>query len=211
MSLYDDLGVAPEASSAEIKSAFRKLAQKHHPDKEGGDHEKMQVIQHAYDVLSDQMKRDYYDRTGQDGGVPDHKAQAISFIAGMFSELIAGDLYGNIIEQCRNGVTDKGREVDVALKKINSQAEKLDRNRKRVISKSGGHNIFAMVLEAKLNEAMGHINTLEERKKVLQECHLLLDDHEDTQPQQPNFVTPNQTLIDAILGGRRSAFVTGGS
>merc|ERR1719460_3050014 len=62
---YKLLEVEKNASSAEIKKAYRKLAVKHHPDK-GGDPEKFKEITRAYEVLSDSEKRSKYDRGGED-------------------------------------------------------------------------------------------------------------------------------------------------
>lgn len=63
---YDVLGVDRSASDAEIKSAFRKLAKKYHPDlnKEPDAAEKFKEVQEAYDVLSDEQKRKTYDQFG---------------------------------------------------------------------------------------------------------------------------------------------------
>ena len=57
---YETLGVSKTATPEEIKTAYRKLASKHHPDK-GGDTSKFQEIQTAYDTLSDPVKRQQYD------------------------------------------------------------------------------------------------------------------------------------------------------
>ena len=72
---YEVLGVSKTATDAEIKSAFRKLAKKYHPDvsKEKDAAEKFKEVQEAYSVLSDKEKRDKYDRFGhaafdQNGG-----------------------------------------------------------------------------------------------------------------------------------------------
>lgn len=64
---YKTLGVSRDASSSEIKKAFRKLAQKHHPDA-GGSEEKFKEINEAYEVLSDKKKRQVYDQFGSMGG-----------------------------------------------------------------------------------------------------------------------------------------------
>jgi molecular chaperone DnaJ len=63
---YDVLGVDKSASEAEIKSAFRKLAKKYHPDlnKEPDAAEKFKEVQEAYDVLGDEQKRKTYDQYG---------------------------------------------------------------------------------------------------------------------------------------------------
>lgn len=62
--LYGDLGISQDASAEEIRKAYRKLAMKHHPDKEGGDEEKFKELSHAYEVLSDDKQRALYDQLG---------------------------------------------------------------------------------------------------------------------------------------------------
>jgi DnaJ-class molecular chaperone len=64
---YKTLGVDKTASDADIKSAFRKLAHEHHPDKNGGDDKKFKEINEAYQTLSDKNKRAQYDQFGSDG------------------------------------------------------------------------------------------------------------------------------------------------
>ena len=66
---YDILGVSKSASDKEIKSAFRKLAQKYHPDA-GGDEAKFKEISEAYETLSDEKKRKEYDQMLMFGGIP---------------------------------------------------------------------------------------------------------------------------------------------
>lgn len=66
---YSVLGVSKNASKAEIKSAYRKLARSYHPDvnKEPGAEQKFKDISNAYEVLSDDDKRSIYDRYGEAG------------------------------------------------------------------------------------------------------------------------------------------------
>jgi molecular chaperone DnaJ len=67
---YDILGVARGADEKEIKSAYRKLAVKYHPDKNPGDHEaeeKFKEAAEAYDVLSNPQKKQRYDQFGHAG------------------------------------------------------------------------------------------------------------------------------------------------
>jgi curved DNA-binding protein len=67
---YSILGVAKTASEAEIKKAYRKLAQKYHPDKNKGDkaaEEQFKKVSEAYAVLSDSEKRKQYDTFGAAG------------------------------------------------------------------------------------------------------------------------------------------------
>src|SRR4051812_22214429 len=70
---YETLGVSKTATDDEIKSAFRKLARKHHPDvakdKKSAE-EKFKQINEAYEVLSDPEKRKKYDQLGADWNQP---------------------------------------------------------------------------------------------------------------------------------------------
>jgi DnaJ-class molecular chaperone len=64
---YEVLGVSRNASEADIKKSYRKLARQHHPDRNPGDKQaeaRFKEVQEAYDVLSDKNKRTQYDRFG---------------------------------------------------------------------------------------------------------------------------------------------------
>ena len=67
---YETLGVSKGASASDIKKAYRKLALKYHPDKNPDDasaEEKFKEAAEAYEVLSDDTKRQQYDRFGHEG------------------------------------------------------------------------------------------------------------------------------------------------
>lgn len=94
---YEVLGVNKNASQDEIKSAFRRLAKKYHPDvsKEPDAESKFKEAQEAYAVLSDEQKRQQYDQFGhaafQNGG-----AGGAGFGGFDFSGFDYGDIFDNI-------------------------------------------------------------------------------------------------------------------
>lgn len=65
--LYDRLEISKDASAEDIKKAYMKMARKHHPDK-GGDAEVFKGVQEAYEVLTDDTRRQVYDATGSVDG-----------------------------------------------------------------------------------------------------------------------------------------------
>src|SRR2546425_4038001 len=96
---YEVLGVSRQASDQEIKSAYRKLALQHHPDRNPGNHEaeeKFKEAAEAYSVLSDSQKRAQYDRFGHAGLGSAAGGGFSGFDPNVFADFsdILGDLFG---------------------------------------------------------------------------------------------------------------------
>jgi molecular chaperone DnaJ len=129
---YDLLGVAKKASAKDIRTAFRKLARKYHPDLNPGDkssEEKFKQLQEAYDVLSDTKKRQMYDQygfysdnipPGGPGGGPQQDGEGVNFDFGGFdfgggSGAQGGnasfrDLFSQFFRGGRGGAEEPGHE-----------------------------------------------------------------------------------------------------
>ena len=96
---YEVLGVSREASDQELKSAYRKLALKYHPDRNPGDHaaeEKFKQASEAYQVLCDADKRAAYDRYGHAGVGAGGPGGFGGFSGGVDIGDIFGDLFGEM-------------------------------------------------------------------------------------------------------------------
>lgn len=97
---YDVLGVERGASEADIKSAYRRLAMKYHPDRNPGDGEaeaKFKEAAEAFEVLGDGQKRQRYDRYGHEGlaGTGFHEFTNINDVFDAFGDLFGfGGLFG---------------------------------------------------------------------------------------------------------------------
>lgn len=97
---YEVLGIARNASDAEIKKAYRKMAMKYHPDRNAGDkkaEEKFKTMSEAYEVLSDSQKRAAYDQFGHAGVDPSAAGAGFGAAAGAgnFADIF-GDIFGDL-------------------------------------------------------------------------------------------------------------------
>ena len=161
---YEVLGLAKNASDEEIKKAYRKLAMKHHPDRnpdDKGAEEKFKEAKLAYEVLSDPDKRAAYDRFGhaafESGGIG-RGGGGFHDPADIFREVfggsgsIFGDLFGGragVRERhdpiCRGGTRAHARERLAHSREREDtgqiDAEGLLRLRERAIA-CGGHASF---------------------------------------------------------------------
>jgi len=102
---YEVLGISRTASADEIKKSYRRLAMKHHPDRNKDDSSaegKFKEAKEAYEVLSDADKRATYDRFGHDG------LRSRSGAAGGFGAEGFGDIFGDVFGDIFGGGRQRG-------------------------------------------------------------------------------------------------------
>jgi molecular chaperone DnaJ len=102
---YEILGVPKNASEDDIKKAYRKLAMKHHPDRNPNDkaaEEQFKEAKEAYEMLSDASKREAYDRFGHAGVDPNAAGAAGGQGFGGFADVF-GDIFGDIFGGAQGG------------------------------------------------------------------------------------------------------------
>ncbi len=129
---YEVLGVARNTGSDEIKRAYRKLALKYHPDNYKGDkdeaEQKFKELAEAYEVLSDPVKRQRYDRYGHEGlrgaGVHDFSSMGFGDIFSMFDEIFGGMGFSGRRSPRRERGFDLETEVELTLEQVATGVEK---------------------------------------------------------------------------------------
>ncbi len=121
---YEILGINKNASKEEIKKAFRKLAHKYHPDKQGGDQVKFKEASEAYSVLSDDKKRQEYDAYGRvfnDGGPGPAGSGFSGFDFSQFAQnggfegFDLGDIFGEFFGGGQQPRAKRGRDISIDI------------------------------------------------------------------------------------------------
>mgnify|MGYP001562023196 CR=1 FL=1 len=114
---YDILGVSKDSSKEDIKRAYRKLAHKHHPDKNGGDEKKFKEINEAFQVLGDDSKRKHYDQLGTAGGFSGDFSQGFGGGRWGFGAEDLGDVFETFFGGfSRQGSRSKrGSDISIAI------------------------------------------------------------------------------------------------
>ncbi len=197
MSHYDTLGVKKDATQEEIKRAYRRRAQRAHPDKPGGSQEQFLAVKKGYEVLSSPERRAQYDKTGGDGSAIDQTpTEAMQELARLFLSAVENldvDKH-DLIKRCREKVRsfEVKRVSDAAV--IRRGIDKLERTLKRLKRKKKGQDfIVAVVVNAidKHRTALTELERVKERHRIMEE---LLDEYEYRFDEEPA-----SSQLDAII------------
>lgn len=177
--LYEVLGVAQDATQAQIKAAYRKLAKKHHPDK-GGDEAMFKQIQNAYDILGDVERRAKYDHNGFTGNGAEEESRRVSQLVGLITQIIDSTFSlerSNIFDMARRHLKE---DISKCNTRIRSNDKAIEKRRIAAdrISRKEGHNFLVDALNnqiEKLEENSAEVRYVIEETEVLIN---MLDDYE---------------------------------
>lgn len=130
---YETLGVSKTADTAEIKKAYRRLAMKHHPDRNANNKESEELfkeVKEAYEVLSDEKKRSLYDQYGHEavsGGATGGGPGGFGGGGAGFGDIF-GDVFEHIFREGRQGGSrsraQQGDDLGYSLELTLEQAAK---------------------------------------------------------------------------------------
>jgi len=173
--LYDELGVARDATPEDIKKAYRRKSRKHHPDR-GGDTAKMSKVNVAYAVLSDPMRRSRYDQTGDESnGMSSVEAKAKNLIYAIMSDVLNNVTPGRaqIIEQMRQHIKKECGKMKTHITQANAAIKRLEQHRTRLHDDGLFKNLFdAKEAEIKrsIGEATQNLEVANRAIEMLKDC-----------------------------------------
>ena len=173
---YDALGVGRSASFAEIKAAYRSAARKHHPDL-GGDAGKFAAINAAYDTLSDNDRRAFYDQTGLSERPPNPAdVRAMQLIDDLFRQILDGpDHTGrwtfDIVARLRDMLNDGRARLPRLIAECQQKIHQLELLRERIDGAA-----LSGVLAQTIRQLEGRIIHFETEFPAIERAHELLKD-----------------------------------
>jgi DnaJ-class molecular chaperone len=181
---YDELELPKNCTSDEIKQKYRILAQLHHPDK-GGDEEKFKKIKLAYEVLSDPIKREHYDSTGDhydDSNLDTEVLARLSNMISQYSQQINPE-FDDLILKMKLDLNHAQEQTNIAIVSCNALIEKLNIVAKKIKLKQKGENLLKSFVEKKIKlhhtELINHKRVLivfARMLKILEEYHYSHDE-----------------------------------
>lgn len=175
---YEELGVAFDASDEQIKSAYRKLAMEHHPDRCPGDPDagdRFKAIKLAYEVLSDPESRERYDKTGASQAPPSLDAEAMDQVADGFRQCIFKlGKNDDPLPAIRKGIAESLTE----LRRVIDVWKTLSERRGVVRTREGRANLHDGIIDQLQGSAEESIKQLQRKLDVLERAWKMLDDYE---------------------------------
>lgn len=178
MDLYEALGVPRDATLKQLKAAYRKLAQLHHPDK-GGDNERFLLIKQAYETLSDPEMRDHYDRYGNLKENKSLMVLAQQKVGSLFMQTMSGEIndYTDVIEIMRKSIKAERRQLLNHLKQLVGEYKK-GRQVKRRMRLVGKNDLILQLASSRRNDVVRGYLSNRETRNVLDLALLIVNDYE---------------------------------
>jgi DnaJ-class molecular chaperone len=160
MNPYEVLGVARDATPAQVKAAYRRCSSKSHPDRQGGSEERMRDVNRANDILSDPAKRARFDATGDTGPAKSIDDLAEELLSSCFAEALDNDK--EPVRFTKAYIADKHAGLDKARHNAKITRQKLEKRIGKTKRKGQGKNLVESVLTRKLEASANLIAQMDE-------------------------------------------------
>lgn len=173
--LYEILEVSVDASTSEIRKAYKRLSMIRHPDR-GGTDAGFAAMKKAYEILVDPNKRAEYDSTGQEPGNIDLQGQALEQLArllDMVFEQMETDFI-DIIKAMNESIDVQIKTHQGANTTLLRAVEKIERALKRMKAKKG-HAVI-LLQEQLIKQKRGHIVTNENNITLFERMKEIISD-----------------------------------
>lgn len=215
--LYELLGVSEDASNDEIKKAYRRLAQRLHPDRNPDDPEaaaKFQEVKEAYECLSDPERRAVYDETGDASLETGSPSEDLFFhLLNEVTEHVESS--AEMLEKIRSVLSEMIDECQERKFKADARVLVYQGMIKALRFKGKGTNFIEGVLNDKLKKLKSDRDELDQATTAAKGAYDLLGDYEATDlPPSMGYgefgETPESLRVKTIEGLLRSAYGGGG-
>jgi curved DNA-binding protein CbpA len=188
MNPYKILGIKPGATAEEIKTAYKKMAQKNHPDREGGDEGLMKEIVAAYDMLKDPSSEDHYDRR------IDHKLEDL------FKAIIAHDAFnGDIVSSGFSQIRDLISRIEHRNKTLKFSIQRFEKFKNRLTVEKGA-NLFENLIVIQLDTWKAELEANDEELEIIDLVSERLSNYSDTRGGSPERAIGNY-INTSRMGG----------
>lgn len=178
--LYEVLGVVSNATPAQIKRAYQRLATLHHPDRATGNADRFKAITAAYHVLSDPAKRAEYDATGDASNTTADPLMGLakSRLSAMLLTVLDVDTDVNIRQTLETMIDAGSAKVGHTMQQMQARKRKLTRKLALIKRLDGDKGLLHEIVESTL---AGIEHDIEMQKRVLlvaDKMHQILNDYE---------------------------------
>jgi curved DNA-binding protein CbpA len=174
---YELLEVAHDADLETIEKAYRRAAQRAHPDREGGSTERMQALNEAWEILKDPERRRRFDLTGDRTAEDPTVRAARGVLENMVGILIRNsepDL--NLIEALAQGIEKQRQGCREEREKTRTQIQALEQRLMRLRGPKSG-NFIRKVIELEIGKGKERLPIYDADERVLEKALELLKDY----------------------------------
>lgn len=187
--LYETLGINEDATSKEIKKAYKGKAMILHPDRNGGEDKGFDDLKKAYEVLSDNERRARYDETGDTDDQPQTEVMLRTQLLQIFGVMLDTEQNFKTVDFVSAGVHKleaKMNELKFDIKKHQAEIDRLATAKNRMTKKDDKTNLFESLLTQREEGFLQKIKAADEAieicEKLIEELRTYEYSHDEPEP-----------------------------